>query len=242
MIAGVDEAGRGPVLGPLVICALSSRDPEWLFGLSVKDSKITSPERRSELHDILTERCSYCLVSIPAGAIDAARENMTMNRLEVLGFTSALASLVEKRSVRHPDLPDAVIIKVHDKGGRIESVYLDAADVDAGRFGTNIRSELDRMGIRIPDIISEHKADARYPVVSAASIIAKVSRDRSIEEISESVSTDIGSGYPADPVTRAFLESWVRKNGDLPEFARRSWDTSRNILRDMGQSRLSDFG
>lgn len=241
MLIGVDEAGRGPVLGPLVICALRSEDPDWLFELGVKDSKMTAPSRRADLYEILTERCSYCTVSIPARTIDTARETMTMNRLEVLGFTSALASLIEGRTVKHPDLPDPVTIKLDRKGGRGDHIYLDAADVNAERFGTLIGRGLGELGISFPEIISEHKADSKYPVVSAASIVAKVTRDGRIAELAESMGEEIGSGYPSDPVTRKFLENWVRRNGDVPDFARRSWDTSNKILQGIGQSKLTDF-
>jgi ribonuclease HII len=241
MPSGVDEAGRGPVLGPLVICALHSPDPEWLFDLGVRDSKITTAERRYHLYDILSERCSYSIVSIPAGTIDSARKGMTMNSLEVHGFSSVIASLILGKPVRHPDLPEPVTIEVIRGGMKIDRIYLDAADVDADRFGTGIGSELNDLGISIPEIVSEHRADGKYPVVSAASIVAKVTRDRRIGDIAGSIGEDIGSGYPSDPVTRKFLEEWIRRFGDLPDFARRSWDTSKNLLRQIGQSRLTDF-
>jgi len=79
-------------------------------------------------------------------------------------------------------------------------------------------------------ITSEHQADVKYPIVSAASILAKVQRDMLIKQLGENAGYDIGSGYPADPKTIGFLEGWVNEHGSLPDFARSSWETSKRIL------------
>ena len=91
-------------------------------------------------------------------------------------------------------------------------------------------------------IISKHQADRYYPVVSAASIIAKVQRDRAIDEISKQIKQDIGSGYPADPTTIQFLRRYFAENKKFPPFVRESWDTSKKIKKEFSQSRkMSDF-
>lgn len=104
-------------------------------------------------------------------------------------------------------------------------VFVDAADVVAERFGRDICSLLRCR----PEMVSCHRADAAYPVVSAASIVAKVVRDRAVRSISEELGEDVGSGYPTDPVTKAFLERWTRDHGDLPPHTRRSWATARKM-------------
>src|SRR5207245_1828141 len=100
-----------------------------------------------------------------------------------------------------------------------ETVILDCPDVNTRRFSKVVRSHI----IPSPLIRSAHKADVNYPVVSAASIIAKVQRDRQIQNLNWNLG-DIGSGYPSDPKTRRFLIEWVIKhNGEIPLFARKSW-------------------
>ena len=89
------------------------------------------------------------------------------------------------------------------------------------------------------NITSEHNADEKYPIVSAASILAKVRRDELVRNLERTVGKEIGSGYPADPKTITFLESWVRENGTLPDFARSSWETSKNILGRAGKTQRS---
>jgi len=149
--------------------------------------------------DILA--CSKVEVSIvPAEEIDARGEG-SLNDLEVQHF----AILIDRLA---PQI-----------------VYVDAADVVAERFGQNISRLLDCS----PEMVSCHRADAIYPVVSAASIVAKVVRDRAVRQLSEELGEEIGSGYPTDAVTMAFLERWIRKNRDYPPQTRRSWSTARRL-------------
>jgi len=80
------------------------------------------------------------------------------------------------------------------------------------------------------NIICSHKADALYAVVGAASIIAKVERDRAVAKISEQIGIPIGSGYPNDPVTKKFLREYLKQHGKLPYFVRMSWKTASTLL------------
>jgi ribonuclease HII len=102
--------------------------------------------------------------------------------------------------------------------------YVDASDVLADRFKEHIAENL---SFKV-QIISEHKADARYPIVSAASILAKVERDKAISELQKKHG-NIGCGYPADPNTIKFLEGWIRKFGSYPDFVRRSWKPAKRV-------------
>jgi ribonuclease HII len=82
-----------------------------------------------------------------------------------------------------------------------------------------------------------HQADAIYPVVSAASIIAKVRRDELIEELKKELGIDFGSGYPSDPKTKEFLIKWGKKHsGKFPEIVRQSWQTVENIREELGKN------
>ncbi len=242
MVMGVDEAGRGPVLGPLVVASVFCIDPGSLKTMGAKDSKMLSASRREEVLSRSIGKISTGIVVIPAGSVDEARESMTMNRLEVLAFASSLATLIEGGPVVHSGLPEG--IKASFKGpSRGEGwIMLDAADVDEERFGKGVGNELALLiGSKVPQIISKHKADRDDPVVAMASIVAKVTRDREIERIRSDIGKDIGSGYPSDPVTRRFLSEWVKKNKALPPECRRSWETARKILSENLQPTLFSF-
>jgi len=103
-------------------------------------------------------------------------------------------------------------------------VYVDASDVLADRFGEHIAEKLD-FNLKI---VSEHKADITYPIVSAASIIAKVERDMAISHLQKKYG-NLGSGYPSDSNTTKFLSDWIRKFDCYPDFVRKSWKTSKRI-------------
>ncbi|MCK4614298.1 MAG: ribonuclease HII, partial [Thermoplasmata archaeon] len=92
----------------------------------------------------------------------------------------------------------------------------------------------------VPRIISEHKADTKYPAVSAASIVAKVTRDREMEKLRQEYG-ELGSGYPSDPITRAYLLDLFRKGKELPPFVRRSWETIKKIREEACAKRIEDF-
>ena len=88
------------------------------------------------------------------------------------------------------------------------------------------------------ELVCEHKADMNHLVVGAASILAKVTRDRAIEEIKKKVGQDIGSGYPADPVTKAFISDNYNK---YPDIFRKSWQTYKNLIAKKQQTGLGEF-
>ena len=193
MNIGVDEAGRGPVIGPLVVCAFASTSQSQLRELGVKDSKDLSKKKREELFAILKEMPHNVVVCSPE-RIDIS-ENL--NNLEVELFAEALSIMPEGE------------------------IMLDACDVNAERFAKNVSRLSDKF------CHAEHKADENHPEVSAASIIAKVTRDRLIAEISNELGFDIGSGYPSDPKTKAAVIELVK--GETPhDCLRCSWKTVEN--------------
>lgn len=200
-ICGIDEAGRGPVIGPMVFAGVAVENDILLKKLGVKDSKRHSPARRGKLAEEIKKIAEYETLIITAEEIDEKRKIMTINDIEVEGF--------------------AEIIKRLKPG----IVYADAADVDEERFKNDILRKLDFE----VEIISKHKADDIYPVVSGASIIAKTTRDYEIEKIKEEIGVDFGSGYPSDVRTRTFLEKWINEKGNLPPYTRKSWKTVRSM-------------
>jgi ribonuclease HII len=213
MICGVDEAGRGPVIGPMVVAGLALTSESQLEGLNVRDSKKCTPKRREKLAAELKEFATFEAIIIPAADIDAMRERMTMNQIEIKLFASVLAKI-------KPSL-----------------AYVDSADVDEKRFAKDIVNEL---GFDLK-IISKHGADEIYPIVSAASIIAKTTRDFEITKIKKILGADMGSGYPSDKTTIAFLERWIEKNGTPPPHTRHSWKTTQRIINNVKTKKIEDY-
>jgi ribonuclease HII len=203
LIAGVDDAGRGPIIGPLIIAGVLFREGDIprLLELGVKDSKALTPARREVLKPkILDLAIMHRVLEFSPAEID--RYVLEGRRLRRLNWLEAKAMAQVIESLR-PDV-----------------AYVDASDVDASRFGAQIR---DLLSFKV-QLFSDHHADQKYPVVAAASIVAKVHRDRAVAELHRKFG-DFGSGYPGDPRTIRFLEDWIRSHHTLPEFVRRSWKT-----------------
>jgi ribonuclease HII len=114
---------------------------------------------------------------------------------------------------------------------------VDSADVSEETFKQDIENELDFE----VEIISKHGADELYPVVSAASIIAKTTRDGEIRKIAEEIGQDIGSGYPSDQKTMGFLKAWVDEHGNAPPHTRLSWKTTQRVLNEAKTKKIEDY-
>ena len=218
MICGVDEAGRGPVFGPLVIAGALFEDDSDLVKLNVRDSKKIAPKRREYLAEIIKKiAVNYEILTISASDIDDMRKVMTLNEIEVNAFSKVVDKL-------KPDI-----------------CYVDAADVNERRFGKDIL-----LGVSFkPKMISKHKADDTYPIVGAASILAKTTRDEIVHKLAadleKKLNLSLGSGYPADPITKKFLKTWVETYGELPPHVRHSWKTAQNLVKGNNIRKLDDF-
>jgi ribonuclease HII len=218
MICGMDEAGRGPVLGPLVIAGVTFDDEKTLNNLNVKDSKKLTPKRREFLVKLIKETAiAYEILIIPAQDIDDMRKVMTLNEIEVNAFIKVIKKL------------------------KPQICFVDSVDVNEERFGKNILSGLT---FKV-EIISKHKADDIYPVVSAASILAKTRRDNEVriiaDKLEKKINLPLGSGYPADPITQKFIRSWLNKYEKLPPHTRQSWKTAQNFLREKNIKKLDEY-
>ncbi len=214
-IAGIDEAGKGPVIGPMCIAGVVADEAgiNTLKNLGVKDSKKIAPKKRKQLAGQIKKYIDdFYIFEISPQQIDELRKIMTMNVITVTGFSRVLENL-------HPD-----------------KVFLDAADVNADRFGRHVKDAYSR---KYPEaakqltVISEHKADDAYPVVAAASILAKVRRDELVDDMRTEIGIDFGSGYPSDPKTKQFLLDWAKEHGSLPDIVRHSWKTAENIMNSL---------
>jgi ribonuclease HII len=212
VICGVDEAGKGSVLGPMVIAAVGISSDDVLSDLGVKDSKLLSAKERERLYAIIRKKCRVAVVTLDAQDIDAVRQDMTLNAAVARAHAQAIAKLSPA------------------------CAYVDACDVNTFRYAEMVKNNLENPC----EIVSEHHADEKFPVVSAASIIAKVTRDRAILRLSKKFG-EIGSGYPSDPVTIRFLNTYIDEHRVPPPIARKSWKTVSAILAKRTQSSLGDF-
>jgi ribonuclease HII len=216
IVAGVDDAGRGPVIGPMVIAGVAMPDEKIkeLKSIGVKDSKLLSPRSRT----ILASQIMSIVSNIAYCKVEPAEIDQIVNkgrRLEGL-------NLLEAKCMAQ------VIMEL-----RPELAYVDASDVLPERFGRTI---LEMIPFKVR-VISEHHADRNHPVVSAASILAKVRRDELIEFLKEEHG-EFGSGYVTDPVTMNYLRRWLKEHGDFPPIVRKSWKTVGKLLQEMTQSKL----
>lgn len=205
MLMGADEAGRGPVLGNMVLCGalFDPRTLEELRAIGVRDSKQISPGRREILAKVIAEKARGLeIVEFTPREIDNYRlvKKVNLNELEAKTFAGMINRL------------------------KPELVFLDSPDPNPKLFERRLRKYL----TFTPRIVAENFADQKYTAVAAASIVAKVRRDQRLAELRQRHG-DLGSGYPADPVTISFLKRWVQEHGSLPDFARRSWETARRI-------------
>jgi ribonuclease HII len=212
MICGVDEAGKGSVLGPLVVAAVGVSSEDVFSGIMVKDSKLLSPAMRESLYPVIRKQFRVATVRIDAHEIDEIRKGMTMNSCIARAHAQVIGKLAPSKA------------------------YVDACDVNAFRYAEMVKSHLTCQC----DIISEHHADETFKVVSAASVVAKVIRDRSIATLAKKYGA-IGSGYPSDPATIAFLSAYIDEHKIPPPIARKSWKTVSMMVGEKEQSNLSEF-
>lgn len=201
-ILGIDEAGRGPVIGPLVLAAvlIDESQSENLSQLGVKDSKQLSRRRRESLvPEILAIAHQFSRLAIPAEKLDG---NLTQIELE------GMAQLI--RALR----PD--------------TVFLDAPVPPSGiaHYVSTLRSLAGDCGC---ELVAENKADEKYPVVGAASILAKVRRDQLVCALKAKYG-DFGWGYPSEPKTQNFLVEWYAVHGTFPDIVRHRWRTVQQII------------
>jgi ribonuclease HII len=212
LVGGVDEAGRGSIIGPLVVAGVSIRESKisLLTEMGVKDSKALTPRARARLFgEIMKVADSVCIRKINPVEVDDSVSLKGLNRLEA----KVMASVINNIGA--------------------DEVYIDCCDVNPDRYRDHIEQHLKCS----PKVHSMHHADAINIVVSAASIIAKITRDHEVQHIRARYRS-IGSGYPSDEQTMRFIRRWVNKNGAAPEFARKSWKPLRLMLEQMAQSKF----
>lgn len=213
-IIAIDEAGKGPVIGNLVICGvlIEENNKQKLLDLGVKDSKLLTPKKREELNPEVKKIVKdYKVISVTPKELDQLmKSGINLNRIELLKTAEIINNL---------------------KG---DKAIIDCPSPNLNAYKRDLQAQLNRK----IELIVEHKADLNHPEVSAASIIAKVARDQEIKQLQEQYDADFGSGYMSDPLTKKFIEENWQK---YPELFRKSWSSWKDLAFNKNQKRLGEF-
>ena len=217
LICGIDEVARGPVVGPLIIVGymIKESDLDKLKATGVKDSKLLTHKQREKMVDKLKELAEdYKVIVIQPKEIDEAVEStnhMNLNWLEAKKQAEIINEL-------DPDV-----------------AYIDCPSPNIRKYKDYLFNLINNDKI---ELIVEHKADVKYPVVSAASVIAKCIREDRVKMIEEMTGQSIGSGYPSNPICQKFLKENIDK---YPDVFRKSWMTFKNYNAMKKQKKLDEF-
>ena len=205
IICGIDEAGRGSLLGPIIVAGVcvTKKSISEMVENGIKDSKLLSPKKRQVLfgHVInLAESICVCRINIEDIDFHVFRNNLNLLEAEAMAITI--------------------------RNMKSDKTYVDSCDVNPSRYQRTIKSFLKQNNTKL---VSMHHADRLSVVVSGASIIAKVIRDSELSKIRIKYG-DVGSGYPSDTKTIKFVKEWFRQKNEIPPFARKSWKPAQMIV------------
>lgn len=212
---GIDDAGRGPVIGPMVLAGvlIEEEENENLKSIGAKDSKLLLPKKRKEVGDKIKSKYRYHVEVIYPTEIDNS---------DNLNYTEAIhAAMIINELTK--DLNEPV------------EIILDCPSVNLIAWNGDVLKLLKK-----PEIVSmrcEHKADFNYPIVGAASIVAKERREEEVKKIKDELGIDFGSGYPSDPATKEFIAKNFEKD-EFKEIIRFSWSTVKKLQNDKEQKTL----
>ncbi|MBU4308389.1 MAG: ribonuclease HII [Nanoarchaeota archaeon] len=219
LILGIDDAGRGPVIGPMILagCLIDSSKKLELKNLGVKDSKQLTQKRREFLEKKIKEVVeTFEIVIISPNQIDKDSEaGIKLNEQEAIACAK-------------------IINKINKGYGKIK-VVLDCPSVSLVKWGDFLKTKIDNLSNL--EISCEHKADQNHVSVSAASVLAKCVREKEMQKLREKYGDEIGSGYTSDPLTQRFLEKQGQKHKDSGIF-RKTWATWKNAHAKVGQKKL----
>jgi len=219
LILGLDDAGRGPVIGNMVLAGvlITRKQEKFLKENNVKDSKLLSHHERIRLSKLINENSigSYITESTPKEIDTSITTGTNLNTLEAKKMAEAINSLNNKKD------------KIR--------VVIDCPSVNLIAWRSTLLNFIEHPQNLL--VKCEHKADLNYTAVSAASILAKVRREEGIKDLKKKIKVDFGSGYPADPVTIKFLKERglkYRKHGIIRE----TWQTWKNLYGENNQKKL----
>ena len=212
---GIDEAGRGAIVSNLVIAGavFTEENLEKLKKLGVKDSKLLTPKKRSEFYQQIIDLCeAFEIISVSPQEIDAAldSDSTNLNWLEADKTTDIINKLKPHKAI------------------------IDCPSPNISAYRDYLLSRLEQK----TELVVEHKADLNHIECSAASILAKVTRDSTILDLQKQLNIDFGSGYPSDPKTKIFVKKYCNK---YPDLFRKTWQPFKDIIKSNSQSKLTKF-
>ena len=214
-LLGIDEAGRGAVVGPLVLAGvkIDKDDESKLKDIGIKDSKLLTRQQREALYDKVKEIAKdYVVIKIPAKEIDELRERTNLNKIEAMKIGEILTAM------------------------KADQAIIDAPQVSTDKFAAIVKSYTKSK----TKLICENYADMNHVICAAASILAKVERDWEVDKIAKEVGFDLGVGYPSDERAVNFVKKALKEKKFL-EYIRFSWVTVSDIIEQKEQKSLSDF-
>src|SRR3990167_8908406 len=216
---GIDDAGRGPVIGPMVLagCLIDEKTEEEFKKIGVKDSKQLTDKRREFLAEIIRQKAiAFEVILINPDEIDGENSHGTnLNDLEAIAC--------------------AEIINKINKGFKKIKVIIDCPSVSIEKWKNFLKTKINDLSNL--EIVCEHKADKNYAEVSAASILAKSAREKEMNILKEKYGEEIGSGYTSDPATCKFLEKYAEKHKEAGIF-RQTWITWKKACANLNQKKL----
>ncbi len=213
-LLGIDDAGRGPVIGPMVLAGIliDKKEEDTLKDLGVKDSKLLLPTKRNQIGEKLKDFKYHIEITQPI-EID---ESPNLNHLEAIKMAMIINKLTKDETEKTKVIIDCPSVNIKSWQEFLEKLIEKKQNLE---------------------ILCEHKADLNHVVVSAASILAKEKREKEMAELREKIKIDLGSGYPGDPKTKEFLEkSW--DNNTHKEIIRHSWQTVKKLKKQRAQKKL----
>ena len=212
-ILGIDDSGRGPAIGPMVMAGVKvpAFMEEKFREIGVKDSKKLTAQAREKLSKVIMANSEFAIIRIWPYEIDFGNHaGINLNKLEAIKSAQIINDLGADKAI------------------------IDCPSPNIPRWQAEVEKRLQVTC----KVVCEHKADVNHPVVSAASIIAKVARDEEIAKIQKRIPVPIGSGYTSDPVTIKFLEGHWEEYKDI---FRQSWSTWQRQKKGKDQKKIFDF-
>ena len=222
LILGIDDSGRGPVIGPMIMagCLIDSELEKEFKTLGVKDSKKLTARRREILAEIIRKKAlSYHVSIISAREIDGrTNSGINLNRIEALKAGE-------------------IINKINQGLDKIK-VVVDCPSPNIEKWKNTLKSYVNKKDNL--EFVVEHKADVNHIACSAASILAKSQREKEVRKIKRKIGKDFGSGYTSDPITQKFLKEHAKKH-DGDGIFRQTWSTWKKANGERKQKKLIDF-
>ena len=214
MVSGLDEAGRGSILGNLFIAIVEANEEtiKMFEKEGVKDSKLLTKNRRAELAEKIKDNSVWMITSVDPQQIDSRfSDGINLNELEAIKYAELINKVNPRKAIIDCPSPNPISFK------KTMEKYIETKT----------------------ELLLEHKADANHIIVAAASVLAKNARDEHIATLSEMCGVNLGSGYPSDPIAMKGLKKIMGTEYDL--YIRKSWMTYTRIKEEKEQKKLGDF-